>query len=114
MTREKVLFEGFVDPHSVDEKDVVMIDTPDNTYDSWDIADYDNPIAGITVNDVDVLIGDVFMQTELLGLPERQLSAYKKVVRQTFWNWYNTNLPNPTGLSDVSRQARVANGIERE
>lgn len=113
-TVRPVKFEGFVDPKGINPNDVQVIDTPDNTYDSWDISDYDNPVAGIGVLDVDHLIGQVFMQTELLGLPERQHNAYKKVIRKMFWDWYNTNLPNPTGLSDVSHQARVYHQIEKE
>ena len=103
-----------IDPSTVNMEDVEVIDTPDNTYDCWEIEDYDNPVAGITVGSVDTLIGRIFLHTELLGLPERQLNAYKKVVRDNFWEWYNNNLPNPTGLADVSHQARVAQGIEKD
>jgi len=112
--KDAVVFERFVDPNTIDERNVQEIDTPDNTYDSWEIADYNNPIAGIAVGSVDHLIGEVFLQTELLGLPERQLSAYKKLIRRKFWDWFNSNLPNPTGLADVSHQARLSQGIEKE
>jgi len=114
LKRNRVLFSGLaVDPSAVDPEDVEMIDRPDNTYDSWEIADYDNPVAGITVANVDNLIGKLFIQTELLNLPERQYNAYKKIVRELFWEWFNSNLPNPTGLADVSHQARVSQGIEK-
>lgn len=76
------------------------------------IKDYDNPIAEVTVTDLDYLIGRVFTHTELLGLPDRQLSAYKGVTRKLFWDWYNSHFTNPSGLADVSRQARIAQGIE--
>lgn len=78
-----------------------------------DIADYDHPIANVTVESLDYFIGQVFTHTELLGLPERQLNAYKSVLRDMFWKWYNNHLPNPHGLSDPSHQARVRAGIDK-
>lgn len=77
-----------------------------------DIKDYDNPVIGIGVLEFDYLIGKLFNHAELLGLPERQLAAYRSSVRDMFWEWFNTWLPNPKGLADVSYQARVAQGVE--
>lgn len=78
-----------------------------------DIEDYDHPIAKVTVESLDYFIGTVFTHTELLGLPDRQLKAYKSILRDMFWKWYNNHLPNPHGYSDVSHQARVRAGIEK-
>lgn len=77
-----------------------------------DIEDYNNPIVEIGVGNVDYLISEIFLQTEILGLPERQLGAYKKIVRRQFWSWFNGNLPNPHNLADPSSQARQYHGIE--
>lgn len=77
------------------------------------IEDFNNPIAKVSVNNLDYLIGEIFLQTELLGLPERQHQAYKKIVRAKFWEWYNGHLPNRTGLADPSYQARQYHGIEK-
>ncbi len=78
-----------------------------------DIADYDSPIANVTVESLDYFIGQLFTHTELLGLPERQLAAYRSTVREMFWKWYNNHLPNPHGYSDPSHQARVRAVIEQ-
>lgn len=75
--------------------------------------DYDNPKAAVTVESLDYLIGRLFTHTELLGLPDRQLKAYQSTVRKMFWEWYNNHLPNPSGLVDISHQARVRAGIEQ-
>lgn len=92
---------------AVDKADPLKVDTyADN------IADYDNPKIGVTVSSFDYLIGKLFNHTELLGLPERQLSAYKGSVRDMFWDWFNDQLPNPHALADPSRQGRIAQGIE--
>lgn len=79
-----------------------------------DIEDYDHPQAKVNVEYMDYLIGKVFTHTELLGLTDRQLSAYKSTLRQMFWGWYNQALPNPHGLADVSLQARRRAGIEKD
>ena len=70
----------------------------------------------ITVNvaNFDYLIGKLFTHTELLGLPERQLSAFKSTTRDMFWEWYNAFMENETGLSDPSHQWRVEAGIEKQ
>jgi len=77
-----------------------------------DIPDYDHPKIEICVEHFDRLIGQVFKHSELLGLTDRQLTAYKSILRQMFWDWYNSFLPNPHGLADPSKQGRVAAGIE--
>lgn len=77
------------------------------------IRDYDNPQAQVGVLQMDYLIGQVFTHSELLGLTDRQLSAYKKTLRDMFWDWYNSQLPNPSGLADISHQARLHHGIEQ-
>lgn len=87
-----------------------MTDLP--TQEPMDIKDYNNPTVEISVGNVDYLISEIFLQTELLGLPERQLGAFKKIVRRQFWDWFNAGLPNPHGLADPSHQARVYHGIE--
>lgn len=83
---------------------------------SWkkatEIRDYDNPVAEVVVQDVDYLIGQLIRHSELLGLTERQLGAHKSVLRELVWGWYNSVLPNPSGLADVSKQGRQAQGIE--
>lgn len=78
-----------------------------------DIEDYNNPHANISVGQMDYLVGQIFTHTELLGLTDRQLSAYKATLRKMVWDWYNQALPNPSGLSDVSYQARIHHGIEQ-
>ncbi len=65
-----------------------------------------------TVQQFDWLIGKVFNHTELLGLPDRQLKAYRSSLRTMFWDWYNSHMENLSGLSDPSYQARVEAGIE--
>lgn len=77
-----------------------------------DIKDYDNPIIEVDVKSFDYLIGKLFSQLELLGLPDRQAQAYRSSVRRMFWEWYNNHLPNPHGLSDPSLQGRRAQGLE--
>lgn len=78
-----------------------------------DMEDYDHPIANVTVESLDYFIGQVFTHTELLGLPERQLKAFRSTLRDMFWKWYNNHLPNPSGLADPSHQARVRAGIDK-
>lgn len=79
-----------------------------------DIQDYDNPEISVTVSGMDSLVGKVFTHSELLGLTDRQRAAYQSTLRQIFWDWYNIQLSNPSGLADPSRQARRHHGIEQE
>lgn len=81
------------------------------------LANENAPYSGQIKTDVlsfDNLIGSVFTHSELLGLTDRQLTAYKSTLRQMFWDWYNKHLDNPNGFSDPSRQARVEAGIEQQ
>jgi hypothetical protein len=64
------------------------------------------------VKSFDHLIGEVFTHVELLGLPDRQIAAYKKSLRSIFWGWYNSHIDNEFGMVDPSRAARVDAGIE--
>lgn len=73
---------------------------PENSYVEVDVAYFD------------YLLGKLFSHTELLGLSDRQLTAYKSTVRQMFWDWYNRLFDNPTGLADPSKQLRIDAGIE--
>jgi len=68
----------------------------------------------INVAQFDYLIGKLFTHTELLGLPERQLGAFKSTSRDMFWEWYNACMDNETGLADPSYQWRVEAGIEKQ
>ena len=68
----------------------------------------------IYVDDFDYLIGKLFTHTELLGLPERQLSAFKSTTREMFWDWYNAYMENSMGFADPSHQHRVEAGIEKQ
>lgn len=74
--------------------------------------DYDNPIIKIGVKDLDFLIGRVFEHCELVGMTDRQLSAFKSSLRDIFWDWFNQYIDNPAGLADPSKQARIVTGIE--
>lgn len=79
------------------------------------LANESAPYSGAIKTDVmsfDYLIGKVFTHSELLGLTDRQLTAYKSTLRQMFWDWYNRHMDNPHGFADPSRQARVEAGIE--
>jgi hypothetical protein len=69
----------------------------------------------ITVNvaNFDYLIGKLFTHVELLGLPDRQLSAFKSTTRDMFWDWYNAFMENEMGYADPSHQWRVDAGIEK-
>jgi hypothetical protein len=78
-----------------------------------DIADYDNPLAGVNVQSFDYFLGKLFTHFELLGLPERQALALRSSTRQVAWDWYDNLLPNPNGLASVSMQARKNQGIEK-
>lgn len=84
--------------------------------DTWldDIQDYDNPLIGVNVQSFDYLLGKLFTHFELLGLSERQALALRSSVRQMAWEWFNTHLPNPSGLADPSLQARRTAGIEKD
>lgn len=68
----------------------------------------------IYVDNFDYLIGKLFTHTELLGLPERQLSAFKSTTREMFWDWYNAYMINEHGFADPSRQHRIEAGIEKQ
>jgi len=96
-------------------KDYLVGDNSEDLHKSstGDITDYGHPIANVNVESLDYFIGQLFQQTELLGLPERQGGAFKSIVRDMFWKWYNNHLPNPTGLADPSHQARVRAGIDK-
>jgi len=73
-----------------------------------------NGLITVNVANFDYLIGKLFTHTELLGLPERQLSAYKSTTREMFWDWYNTFMENEYGYADPSHQWRVEAGIEKQ
>lgn len=79
---------------------------------------FGNPIIKIGVKDVDHLIGQVFEHCELVGMTERQLKAYKASLRDIFWDWFNLYMQTQgidiSGLADPSRQARIAQGIEKD
>lgn len=81
-------------------------------------VDFDNPIIKIGVQDVDHLIGKVFEHCELVGMTDRQLSAYKSSLRDIFWDWFNMYMQtqgiDQSGLADPSKQARIAQSIEKE
>lgn len=68
----------------------------------------------VNVSGFDYLIGELFTHVELLGLPDRQLSALKSTTRKMFWDWYNNHMDNEIGLADPSRQWRVEAGIEKQ
>lgn len=76
--------------------------------DTWldEIQDYDNPMIGVNVHSFDGFLGELFMQFELLGLPDRQAKALRSSVRRMAWKWYDRHLPNPNGLASPSLQAR--------
>ena len=67
----------------------------------------------IDVQGLDFLIGKVFLHTELLGLTDRQLTAYRATLRQMCWDWYNSHMENAMGYADPSKQARVEAGIDQ-
>lgn len=73
---------------------------------------YEKAKITIGVENFDWLIGQVFTHVELLGLPDRQLTAYKSSLRKMCWEWYNQFVNNPQGLADPSHQARISAGIE--
>ena len=97
-------------------KEVVpMVTIPEfNVVDTWleDIRNYDDPRIGVNVYSFDELLGKLFVNFELLGLPERQAKALTGSVRRMAWEWYDKHLPNPQGLASPSMQARRAAGIE--
>lgn len=82
--------------------------------DTWlkDIRDYDNPSIGVNVDSFDNFLGKLFMTFELLGLPDRQGKALRGSVRKMAWEWYDRHLPNPSGLSSPSLQARRLRQID--
>lgn len=86
------------------------------TVDTWldNIQDYDNPLIGVNVESFDELLGKLFTNFELLGLPERQGKALTGSVRRMAWEWFDRHLPNPSGLASPSMQARRSRGIEPE
>jgi hypothetical protein len=83
--------------------------------DTWqkDIADYRNPTIGANVDSFDELLGKLFVNFELLGLPERQAKALTGSVRRMGWEWFDRHLPNPSGLASPSLQARRERGIDK-
>lgn len=87
------------------EKKVNAIHT---TPDTWleEIQDYDNPLIGVNVFSFDDLLAKLFINFELLGLPDRQAQALKSSVRRMGWEWFDRHLPNPRGLASPSLQAR--------
>jgi len=78
------------------------------TPDTWleEIQDYDNPLIGVNVPSFDDLLSKLFINFELLGLPDRQAQALKSSVRRMGWEWFDHHLPNPRGLASPSLQAR--------
>jgi len=85
---------------------------PKNPFQLEEPKDYDNPIAKVDVLNFDHLIGELMNQAEMLGLTDRQHSAYKASLRRLCWDWYNRQFDNPSGLSDISLQARRHHGID--
>lgn len=92
-----------------------MVEVPEwNAVDTWqkDIRDYNNPLIGVNVASFDDLLKKLFVNFELLGLPERQAKALTASVRRMGWEWYDHHLPNPNGLASPTYQARRAMGIK--
>lgn len=93
-----------------------MVEVPKwNAVDTWqkDIRDYNNPLIGVNVESFDELLGKLFVNFELLGLPERQAKALTSSVRRMGWEWFDKHLPNPNGYSSPSLQARRERGIDK-
>lgn len=90
----------------------VPFGTSDDSKLVTDEIDYQHAKITIGVENFDYLIGLIFTHVELLGLPDRQLSAYKSSLRKLGWEWYNRFVDNPHGFSDPSHQARVSAGVE--
>jgi hypothetical protein len=84
----------------------------DKFLETRDESEYDSSIK-VDVLEFDVLIGETFALSELLGLSDRQITAYKATLRRNFWDWYNTKMENSMGFADPSRQARIDKGIEQ-